>query len=126
MGSDRPHRPAIVVLAAAPAGAAVREVCAGIEEEGVPHLVLAGDGDAVELARSAARRSPLDVGVGVDAGGRVCAHHDKLAAPLPALIVEPDAAAGVVRTLGHNAARIVVGLPLKPLEAVCARANGAG
>lgn len=112
-------RPVIVVLSAAPASgpahSRVREVCAGIEEEGVPFVRLPGDDepDAAGLARSAARRSPLDVGVGVDARGAVCVHHDKLAAPLPALAAGAAAELAVARTLGHNAARIVVGLPLK-------------
>ncbi|MCP3812019.1 glycerol dehydratase reactivase beta/small subunit family protein [Mycobacteriaceae bacterium Msp059] len=46
--------------------------------------------------------------------GEVCVQHAKLSDPLPELSSgsNPDAAAG--RVLGHNAARIVVGLPLKP------------
>lgn len=115
----RPERPTIVVISPCIATEAVagrlREVCAGIEEEGVPYTQrLDGNGlAAAQLARRAAQRSPLDVGVGVDAEGTVCVHHDKLPAPPAALTAASDADPAAVRLLGQNAARIVVGLPLK-------------
>ncbi|WP_245234142.1 glycerol dehydratase reactivase beta/small subunit family protein [Mycobacterium sp. PS03-16] len=109
----QPAKPAIVVLSAAD-GPVEHAVLAGIEEEGVPYTVQrVTDGRAApELARDAAGRAPLGVGVGVDTRGGVCAHQDKLPAPVPGLMsdgADPD----VARALGHNAARIVVGLPLK-------------
>lgn len=109
----QPDRPVIVVLTAG--GAVEREVLAGIEEEGVPYSVLTTDSDATasDLARQAALRSPLRVGVGIDGRGDVCVHHDQLADPLPELS-SGAADAELARLLGHNAARIVVGLPLKP------------
>lgn len=111
----QPDRPAIVVVSAAGGGRIEREVLAGIEEEGVPYSLLPADPDvpAADLARQAALRSPLRVGIGLDARGEVCIHHDQLADPLPELGSGGTAAAGTARTLGHNAARIVVGLPLK-------------
>ncbi|MGV0741301.1 glycerol dehydratase reactivase beta/small subunit family protein [Mycolicibacterium sp. XJ870] len=110
----QPARPVIVVLSVA-GGEVEREVLAGIEEEGVPYSVQPGDPDgaAAHLARQAALRSPLRVGVGIDARGDVCVHHDQLADPLPELDSR-TADAHTARTLGHNAARIVIGLPLKP------------
>lgn len=108
---------------------AVRELLAGLEEEGVP-VRLAGPADAsadpdtgagggaghegasataVDLAHAAARASPLDVGVGVDAEGRVCVHHAKRPADRPVVTTDTTRA----RWCGHNAARLVVGLPLK-------------
>jgi hypothetical protein len=108
----QPTKPAVVVLSAA-AGPIEDAVLAGIEEEGVPHSVVrVGHGPATELAQLAAVRSPLDVGVGVDALGRVCVHPEKLSEPLPEL-TSSAADRAVARALGHNAARIVVGLPLK-------------
>ena len=110
----QPEKPAILVLSCV-AGPVESEVLAGMEEEGVPSVVERPrhDADAVALARSAAGRSSLGVGVGIDADGRVCVHHDKLADPLPELcspgVAEPD----VARILGHNAARVVVGIPLR-------------
>ncbi|OMC39046.1 pduH protein [Mycobacterium sp. GA-1841] len=93
-----------------------RQVLAGIEEEGVPYTVFSGD-DAVsasELARCAALRSPLQVGVGVAAAGEVSVRHAKLVDPLPELSSGAASDPVTARILGHNAARIVVGLPLKP------------
>lgn len=111
---ERTVPPTVVVLCAAPTASA-REVLAGIEEEGVPHSVHTVDGDgqdAVTLAHRAARLSPLDVGVGVDEHGRVCVHHTKLPAASPVEL--STRAPGEARRLGHNAARVVVGIPLKP------------
>jgi hypothetical protein len=107
-----PSRPVIVVASAA-MGPVERAVLAGIEEEGVPFVVeRVADGDAVELARTAALRSPLGVGVGIDASGGVCVQPEKVADPVPELVALP-AGTHTGRTLGHDAARICVGLPLK-------------
>lgn len=111
----QPSRPVIVVLTGC-AGPTVREVLAGIEEEGVPasaEPVADPGAAAADLAARAALQSPLQVGVGVGASGDVCVCHAKLAQPVSALPAgSPNAAA---RTMGHNAARIVAGLPLKTL-----------
>lgn len=113
----QPSRPVIIVLAGG-AGPTVREVLAGIEEEGVPSSAppVADDDHglaAADLAVRAATQSPLQVGVGVGAAGDICVCHAKVAQPvfeLPAGSSHPAA-----RTMGHNAARIVAGLPLKAL-----------
>ncbi|MET4433002.1 glycerol dehydratase reactivase beta/small subunit family protein [Mycolicibacterium sp. 624] len=116
----QPEPPVIVVLRAAD-GPQLREVLAGIEEEGVPYSVQwpprinTEAASATGLARQAALRSPLHVGVGVGAAGDVCVHHDKLSEPLSELCSDGAADRDVARTLGHNAARIVVSLPLKPM-----------
>ncbi|WP_234820509.1 glycerol dehydratase reactivase beta/small subunit family protein [Mycolicibacterium goodii] len=114
----QPERPVIVVLApVAGEGAAItRDVLAGIEEEGVPYTVVeaADDVSAPDLARRAAMRSPLQVGVGIGPSGGVCVHHDMLVDPLPELTSAGPPEPGTARMLGHNAARIVIGLPLKP------------
>ncbi|WP_441961734.1 glycerol dehydratase reactivase beta/small subunit family protein [Mycolicibacterium houstonense] len=113
----QPDRPAIVVLSAGGRGRGVeRNVLAGIEEEGVPYLLVPDDGElpAAVLARRAALRSPLHVGVGVSSRGEVCVQHAKLSDPLPELSSGESADAVAARVLGHNAARIVVGVPLKP------------
>ncbi|MBB3662393.1 MULTISPECIES: glycerol dehydratase reactivase beta/small subunit family protein [Prauserella salsuginis group] len=108
---DRRSPPAVVAHCACERG--VRELLAGLEEEGVPVRLTDGDpgsaATAVELAHAAARESPLDVGVGIDAEGRVCVHHAKRPADRP--VVTTDTARA--RWCGHNAARLVVGLPLK-------------
>lgn len=111
--AGRPDKPVVVVHSVVP-GDIEDAVLAGIEEEGVPRAVeRVDDGSAAELAQSAAARSPLGVGVGIDVYGQVCVHPEKLAEPLPALTSAGPADMEVARALGHNAARIVVGLPLK-------------
>jgi hypothetical protein len=118
LGRDggRPAKPTIVVLSAGCAPIE-RAVLAGIEEEGVPYTVdrITDRRPATELAPLAAARSPLGVGVGVDSVGRVCVHPDKLATVFAELISRPGDPVPA-RALGHNAARIVIGLPLKPLD----------
>jgi hypothetical protein len=107
------EKPAILVLSCGQ-GQLENEVLAGIEEEGVPALFEhARRADARTLAATAAGRSSLSVGVGIDATGRVCVHHDKLAEPLAELTSPPAAQPANARILGHNAARIVVGIPLR-------------
>ncbi|OLT44236.1 hypothetical protein BJF85_20315 [Saccharomonospora sp. CUA-673] len=112
-------------------GAVARDVCAGLEEEGVPVVVegavvesavaeggrsgeeATGDGgNAVSLAFAAAQASSLGVGIGIAtgvAGNAVCVHHAKRPAARPVLTADPTQA----RWCGHNAARLVVGLPFK-------------
>jgi hypothetical protein len=108
------EKPAILVFSCV-GGQVEREVLAGIEEEGVPSVVERPRRrvEADALARQAAGRSSLSVGVGIDADGRVCVQHDKLAEPLPELTSTGAAEPHVARILGHNAARIVVGIPLR-------------
>lgn len=113
----QPEKPAILVLSDGERHLE-NELLAGIEEEGVPSLVerVSGGDDALSLAVTAAGRSSLGVGVGIDATGQVCVQHDKLPQPLAELICAPGAEPAVVRVLGHNAARMVVGVPLRSSE----------
>jgi hypothetical protein len=110
----QPDKPAILVLSSGNS-AIENELLAGIEEEGVPCLVerpRAGN-DAHTLGRLAADRSSLSVGVGIDAHGRISVQHQKLPESPPGLSTEGPASPKDARTLGHNAARIVVGIPLR-------------
>jgi hypothetical protein len=113
----QPDKPAILVLSSG-ADALEREVLAGIEEEGVPYLLErpTGGADARGLAKLAASRSSLSVGVGIDARGRVCVQHELLAEPPSGLFTSGSAERECARTLGHDAARIVVGIPLRSPE----------
>ncbi|BBY30435.1 glycerol dehydratase reactivase beta/small subunit family protein [Mycolicibacterium sediminis] len=118
MSRDKgPTRPVIVVASVA-AGPIEDAVLAGIEEEGVPFVVdrdvdRAEGADAAALARVAALRSPLGVGVGIDAAQGICVQPEKVADPMADLMSPPGAGAETARVLGHDAARICVGLPLK-------------
>jgi hypothetical protein len=111
---SQPEKPAILVLSCG-SESIENEVLAGIEEEGVPSVVErpGGVADAQTLARLAAGRSSLSVGVGIDDRGGVCVQHDKLAEPLPELTSPAAENPSAARVLGHNAARIVVGIPLR-------------
>ncbi|CAN5327679.1 glycerol dehydratase reactivase beta/small subunit family protein [soil metagenome] len=113
LDGGQPEKPAILVISGED-GPLEKEVLAGIEEEGVPSVIeRPGDCDeAVALACLAAGRSSLHVGVGIDSGGRICVQHDKLAQPLDELVSGPWPDLPAARVLGHNAARIVVGIPL--------------
>ena len=110
----QPDKPAILVLSWS-GGPIESELLAGIEEEGVPCVVERPrvDEDATTLGRVAAGRASLSVGVGIDVQGRISVQHQKLPESPPGLSTEEPASAKAARTLGHNAARIVVGIPLR-------------
>lgn len=113
----QPDKPAILVLSSSD-GAIENEVLAGIEEEGVPAVVERprGGEDANALGRLAAGRSSLSVGVGIDGRGQVSVQHQQLSQSLPGLSTDGPADLKSARKLGHNAARIVVGIPLRTDE----------
>lgn len=115
MPPDEPERPAIHVIL----GPEVNErlygwIAVGAEEEGIPcRLVPEGGTDAVALAYSAAGSSRLGVGVGV-ASGRVAVHERHMPAARPVVATETEAhAEDACRTAGSNAARLVIGVPLR-------------
>jgi hypothetical protein len=112
------ERPAVLVYhhRSAPLPA-LREVCAGAEEEGVPtDVVEVADGgdvpDAITLAHAAARASRLEVGIGIDRSGVAAVHHGKLPERSPATSTGPDASPPEWRRAGRVGARVVKGLPL--------------
>jgi hypothetical protein len=94
--------------------AVLREVCAGVEEEGVPVEVVDAPGGltATELAHSAAQASRLEVGIGVDAAGAIAVHHGKLPLDRPPATAGPDAPPADRRRIGRIGARVVKNLPL--------------
>ena len=96
--------PLVVALVSDASVAAV--LAAGFEEEGVPVTVSPGAGAPEALARTAARRALLGIGIGGDG--------DRLAlvlagAPARPYLLAPRAAA---RSFGHDAARIAARRPL--------------
>ena len=88
----------------------IQEVCAGLEEEGVPFLLhkRKHTSDYIELGWEAASISPLQVGIGINQNGDLCLHHEKLKPEEPYL--HDSLLNG--RNLGKNAARLIKGLPL--------------
>ncbi|WP_425060122.1 hypothetical protein SCACP_07700 [Sporomusa carbonis] len=93
--------------------AKLRELQAGMEEEGIPYSLLNGDrNDAVALAYQGAQASPLGVGVGISPAG-MCIHYHKLPALQPLFTLTGEGTAADWRQFGYNAARLVKGLPFK-------------
>lgn len=123
-GDDNPDRPAIhVTLAREVDESLYKWISVGAEEEGVPCRLMPADDiddeiddetDVAALAHAAARSSRLDVGVGV-ASGQVAVHerHMPVERPVVATEVEEDHAVHTCRTAGSNAARLVIGMPLR-------------
>jgi hypothetical protein len=97
--------PAVVALLAGPGTAS--GLAAGFEEEGVPLELAWGTGEAFALAREAAGRSSLGLGVGGDARRVVLV---LTAAPASPYLEAPAADA---RRFGHAAARVAARRPLR-------------
>ena len=91
----------------------VREVQAGMEEEGIPYsLIESSETDAMNLAYQAARISKLGVGVGIGKDG-LSIQYDKLPARAPLFLLPVSGSPTDWRTYGYNAARLVKGIPFK-------------
>ncbi len=91
----------------------LREVQAGIEEEGIPYTLLQSDeADAVKLAYQGAAQSQLGVGIGIGLSA-VCVHYVKLPADRPLFISDETGSRSEWRRCGYNAARLVKGIPFK-------------
>lgn len=94
----------------------LRELRAGMEEEGIPYTVAAGEGDAPALAYQGALSSQLGVGVGLGPDA-VCVHFQKLPPEQPLFVVKDDTLSAL-RVVGYNAARLVKGTPFKSQDAL--------
>jgi hypothetical protein len=94
----------IVALLAGPG--AEPGLAAAFEEEGVPLACEQAAGDALPLAREAARRSPLGLGIGGDAERLVLV---LAASPARSYL---EARAAEARAFGHAAARVAARRPL--------------
>jgi hypothetical protein len=108
-------RPAVLVYRHPGTPAAVlRQVCAGVEEEGVPTDVteVPGPDDATALAHAAAGESRLGVGIGLDAAGAAAVHHGTLPERTPVTETPAQAPPTEWRRAGRIAARVVKHLPL--------------
>lgn len=120
--NDNPERPAILVsLAREVDGRLYEWIAVGAEEEGIPCRLVpaeeADDADVASLAYEAARNSRLGVGIGI-VPNRVAVHERHMPAAQPVLSpgVVGDHAEYVCRLAGSNAARLVIGIPLRTDE----------
>ncbi|WNV75952.1 glycerol dehydratase reactivase beta/small subunit family protein [Geodermatophilus sp. DSM 44513] len=113
--SDPGPRPAVRVHRhpAAPAPV-LRQVRAGVEEEGVPSDVVdvPGPAGATALAAAAAADSPLGVGIGLAADGAAAVQHRTLPGDRPVTTAPAGAGPTEWRRIGRVAARVVKRLPL--------------
>jgi hypothetical protein len=110
------RQPVVIILAVKPAPAAtIAPILWGLEEEGVPaELYEVADGEAAALAKEAADRSPLNVGIGVNLNNlMVSLHHRNLPRERPLFTLRgAELQPAPLRVLGKNAARLVKGDPL--------------
>jgi hypothetical protein len=110
------RQPVVIILAVKPAPAeTIAPILWGLEEEGVPaELYEVADGEAAALAKEAADRSPLNVGIGVNLNNlMVSLHHRNLPRERPLFTLRgPELQPAPLRMLGKNAARLVKGEPL--------------
>ena len=108
------NRPTIMIYVYEPDEDLLREVCAGIEEEGVLYQVQAHEGELDSLAYEAAKESMLGSGIGIH-GARLAMQMQRL--PRGKNVFELDAPSfGQCRNLGANSARAVKKLPFKSVS----------
>ena len=109
------NRPSIIICTSPDPAceAKLRELRAGMEEEGVPcSLVEGGSVDAIALAYKGAQVSLLGVGVGIGPTA-MCIHYQKLPENQPLFVLDGQGTLTEWRYFGYNAARLVKGLPFK-------------
>lgn len=101
----------------------LREIQAGIEEEGVPYIVLTeAEADCISLAYKGAGLSQLGVAIGIGSSG-LCIHHHKLPADQPLFVLQGAGNGSEWRRFGYNAARLIKGIPFKNDEPLPAAAK---
>ena len=118
-----PVKPTVVIYCQSVSGVTpdadrrLREVKAGLEEEGIPCSVKTSpESDVVRLAFQGTQDSPLGVGVGIGGQHGICIHYTRLPVDQPLFLLTEAAQAGEWRRFGYNAARLVKGTPLKNCE----------
>ncbi|VBB05300.1 diol/glycerol dehydratase/dehydratase reactivating factor [Lucifera butyrica] len=113
-----PVKPCVMIYIEQQAGQEekVREIEAGLEEEGIPYLLVTGCGShAAELAYQGAAASPLGVGIGIHRES-LCIHYHRLPPEEPLFRLDGSARPEDWRRVGYNAARLVKGTPFKEME----------
>ena len=118
------NKPSIIICTSQHTGleAKLRELKAGMEEEGVPCSLLSdSSADAISLAYKGAQASLLGVGVGIGSAA-LCIHYQKLPEDQPLFVLQGEGTLTEWRYFGYNAARLVKGLPFKenPVQAAAA------
>jgi hypothetical protein len=110
-------KPAVAILIVQPVPVdTIEYILWGLEEEGIPYEITAHDSGVAEvIAKQAANRSRLNVGIGVNGvEEKAVLHHRDLPEEKPLFTLRLGVVRAQVelRTLGVNAARLVKGEPL--------------
>ncbi|QJA08808.1 glycerol dehydratase [Romboutsia sp. CE17] len=91
----------------------IKEVLWGIEEEGIPYEVLpVRIENAVDSGYKASIESSLGVGIGIDEK-YIVLHYNKLKKDSPLFTISRNSDSTKIRSLGANAARLVIKMPFK-------------
>ena len=107
------NKPAVLLYCHEPDVDYLKEICAGIEEEGVLFQILNREDDMDSLAYQAAKDSMLGVGIGID-GRRIAMQMNHVSKGKN--IFELHAPAfWLCRNLGANSARAIKKMPFKPV-----------
>lgn len=107
------NKPTIVIYTKEPDEDLLREVCAGIEEEGVLYQIHTHEEDLDTLAYEAANESILGSGIGIQ-GMRLAMQMQRL--PKGKNVFELNAPKfWQCRNLGANSARAIKKMPFKPV-----------
>lgn len=107
------NKPTIIIYTSEPDEDLLREVCAGIEEEGLLYRAVSHEGDLDTLAYDAAAESMLGSGIGI-MGSRLAMQMQRL--PKGKNVFELNLPMfWQCRNLGANSARAVKKMPFKPI-----------
>ncbi|MZP30080.1 hypothetical protein GTO91_10215 [Heliobacterium undosum] len=117
MSNERaPARPSVIIFYAPHDGCQrkLRELNAGLEEEGIPAASRTVEtGDLSQIAHQAAHASQLGVGISVIGGLGMCIHHRRLPENRPLFLLDETGRPADWRRFGYNAARLVKGTAFK-------------
>lgn len=92
----------------------LRKIKEGLEEEGVPWEEKIVQGNVQSLAKKAADKSRLGIGIGLLSDGTCLLQHRRMPMGDPIMKVMPGAETWEnYRILGNNAARLAKNMPLK-------------
>ena len=110
-------RPCIVVVTDKPDKIILKQLLAGIEEEGIPYEFDVVNGDELlKITHKAALYSRMGVGIGIKQN-RVLLHFSKLKVDKPILDANlNDDIKNTARNIGNNAARLYKIMPFKNMD----------
>ena len=102
-------KPSVYIYESGAMAESLKEICAGLEEEGIPcEIFKLDDSDAKSLAHAAADHSRLRVGIGITATAAALQIRNlPIDKPVYLIVINDDST--ILRRIGINAARAVKG-----------------